>query len=130
LDEQATATTDNVTTAADAGCVINEEWFGRTVVVSASGVVDMLTSPHLEASLTTSLKRNPAAIIVDLSEVEFLASAGMGVLVAAREQAASDIRFGVVASGPATSRPLTLIGLADIIGLYPTLAEARDALGA
>ncbi|HNA50209.1 MAG TPA: STAS domain-containing protein [Mycobacterium sp.] len=130
MDEQATATTDNVTTAADAGCVINEEWFGRTVVVSASGVVDMLTSPHLEASLTTSLKRNPAAIIVDLSEVEFLASAGMGVLVAAREQAASDIRFGVVASGPATSRPLTLIGLADIIGLYPTLAEARDALGA
>lgn len=130
MDEQATATTDNVTTAADAGCVINEEWFGRTVVVSASGVVDMLTSPHLEASLTTSLKRNPAAIIVDLSEVEFLASAGMGVLVAAREQAATDIRFGVVASGPATSRPLTLIGLADIIGLYPTLAEARDALGA
>ena len=130
MDEQATATTDNVTTAADAGCVINEEWFGRTVVVSASGVVDMLTSPHLEASLTTSLKRNPAAIIVDLSEVEFLASAGMGVLVAAREQAASDIRFGVVANGPATSRPLTLIGLADIIGLYPTLAEARDALGA
>jgi anti-anti-sigma factor len=130
LDEQATATTDNVTTAADAGCVINEEWFGRTVVVSASGVVDMLTSPHLEASLTTSLKRNPAAVIVDLSEVEFLASAGMGVLVAAREQAATDIRFGVVASGPATSRPLTLIGLADIIGLYPTLAEARDALGA
>ena len=130
MDEQATATTDNVTTAADAGCVINEEWFGRPVVVSASGVVDMLTSPHLEASLTTSLKRNPAAVIVDLSEVEFLASAGMGVLVAAREQAASDIRFGVVASGPATSRPLTLIGLADIIGLYPTLAEARDALGA
>ena len=130
MDEQATATTDNVTTAADAGCVINEEWFGRTVVVSASGVVDMLTSPQLEASLTTSLKRNPAAIIVDLSEVEFLASAGMGVLVAAREQAAPDTRFGVVASGPATSRPLTLIGLADIIGLYPTLAEARDALGA
>ena len=130
MDEQATATTDNVTTAADAGCVINEEWFGRTVVVSASGVVDMLTSPLLEASLTTSLKQKPAAIIVDLSEVEFLASAGMGVLVAAREQAASDIRFGVVASGPATSRPLTLIGLADIIGLYPTLAEARDALGA
>ena len=40
-----------------------------------------------------------------------------------------DIRFGVVASGPATSRPLTLIGLADIIGLYPTLTEARNALG-
>lgn len=89
----------------------------------------MLTSPLLEASITTSLKKNPTAVIVDLTDVDFLASAGMGVLVAAREQAASDIRFGVVASGPATSRPLTLIGLADIIGLYPTLTEARNALG-
>ena len=129
MDEQATATTDNVTAAPDGGCVINEEWFGRMVVVSASGVVDMLTSSLLEASITTSLKKNPTAVIVDLTDVDFLASAGMGVLVAAREQAASDIRFGVVASGPATSRPLTLIGLADIIGLYPTLTEARNALG-
>lgn len=128
MDEQATAT-NNVTTAPNAGCVINEEWSGRTVVVSASGVVDMLTSPQLKASITSSLRKNPSAIIVDLSDVDFLASAGMGVLVAAREQAASDIRFGVVASGPATSRPLTLVGLADIIGLYPTLDEARAALG-
>lgn len=128
MDEQATAT-DNVTAAPNVGCVINEEWFGRMVVVSASGVVDMLTSPQLEASITTSLKKKPTAIIIDLTDVEFLASAGMGVLVAAREQAASDIGFGVVASGPATSRPLTLIGLADIIGLYPNLTEARNALG-
>jgi anti-anti-sigma factor len=120
---------NNVTTAPNAGCVINEEWSGRLVVVSASGVVDMLTSPQFEASITSSLQKNPSAIIVDLTDVDFLASAGMGVLVAAREQAASDIRFGVVASGPATSRPLTLVGLADIIGLYPNLDEARSALG-
>ena len=127
MDEQATAT--GTTTAANTGCLINEEWFGRTVVISASGVVDMLTSPQLEASIATSLTKNPAAIIVDLSEVDFLASAGMGVLVAARDKASADIGFGVVASGPATSRPLKLVGLADIIGLYATLDEARAALG-
>jgi len=130
LDEQATATNNKVATAPNAGCVILEEWVGRTVVVSASGVVDMLTSPQLEASIEKSLKKNPAAIIVDLTGVDFLASAGMGVLVAARDQAASDVGFGVVASGPATSRPLKLVGLADIIGLYSTLDEARTALGA
>jgi anti-sigma B factor antagonist len=122
LDEQATAT-------ANTGCVIDEEWFGRTVVISTSGVVDMLTSPQLEASITASLKKDPAAIIVDLSGVEFLASAGMGVLVAARDKAPAEMGFGVVASGPATSRPLKLVGLADIIGLYETLEEARAALG-
>jgi len=128
LDEQATAT-NSTTTTANTGCVISEEWFGRTVVLGASGVIDMLTSPQLEVSIATSLKKNPTAIIVDLTDVEFLASAGMGVLVAARDQAAPEIGFGVVASGPATSRPLKLVGLAEIVGLYSTLDEARTALG-
>ena len=117
------------TTTANTGCVISEEWFGRTIVLGASGVIDMLTAPQLEASIAISLKKNPTAIIVDLTDVEFLASAGMGVLVAARDQASPDIGFGVVASGPATSRPLKLVGLADIVGLYATLDEARSALG-
>jgi len=128
LDEQATAT-NSMTTTANTGCVISEEWFGRTVVLGASGVIDMLTSPQLEVSIATSLKKNPTAIIVDLTDVEFLASAGMGVLVAARDQAAPEIGFGVVASGPATSRPLKLVGLAEIVGLYSTLDEALAALG-
>jgi anti-anti-sigma factor len=128
LDEQGTAAT-GTTTAANTGCVIDEQWFGRTVVISAAGVVDMLTSPQLETSIATSLTKDPKAIIVDLSGVDFLASAGMGVLVAARDKASAEIGFGVVASGPATSRPLKLVGLADIVGLYETLEEARAALG-
>jgi anti-sigma B factor antagonist len=128
LDEQATAA-NSMTTTTNTGCVISEEWFGRTVVLGASGVIDMLTSPQLEVSITTSLEKNPTAIIVDLTDVDFLASAGMGVLVAARDQASPEIGFGVVASGPATSRPLKLVGLAEIVGLYATLDEARAALG-
>jgi anti-sigma B factor antagonist len=128
LDEQATAT-NSMTTTANTGCVVSEEWFGRTVVLGASGVIDMLTSPQLEVSIATSLKKNPTAIIVDLTDVDFLASAGMGVLVAARDQASPEVGFGVVASGPATSRPLKLVGLAEIVGLFSTLGEARAALG-
>jgi anti-sigma B factor antagonist len=128
LDEQATAA-NSMTTTANTGCVISEEWFGRTVVLGASGVIDMLTSPQLEVSIATSLEKNPTAIIVDLTDVDFLASAGMGVLVAARDQASPEIGFGVVSSGPATSRPLKLVGLAEIVGLYSTLDEARAALG-
>ena len=113
-----------------AGCVVGEEWFGRVVVVSASGVVDMLTSPQLEDSIAASLSKKPAALIVDLTDVEFLASAGMGVLVAAHDQASPEIGFAVVASGPATSRPLKLVGIADIVNLYSTRDEALATLGA
>ena len=109
--------------------MISEDWVGRTVVISASGVIDMLTSPQLKAAIGASMDKNPNAVIVDLTDVDFLASAGMGVLVAARDRAAGHTGFGVVANGPATSRPLTLIGLADVIGMYPTLQEARAALG-
>lgn len=129
LNERSFAT-NPLATATSAGCFINEEWIGRTVVISATGALDMLTSPQLESSITTSLRKNPSAMIIELSAVDFLASAGMGVLVAARDQTNGTVRFGVVADGPATSRPLRLVGLADMIGLYPTLAAARDALGA
>lgn len=115
---------------APTGCAINEEWFDRTVVVAVSGVLDMLTSPQLQATISSAISKNPGAVIVDLSDVDFLASAGMGVLVAARDQADGKVGFGVVASGPATSRPLKLVGLAEVIGLYRTLEEARAALEA
>lgn len=67
-------------------CVIGEEWVGRVAVLSVSGVVDMLTAPQLEEAITTSLGKTPAALVVDLTDVEFLASAGMGVLVGAHDQ--------------------------------------------
>ncbi len=88
----------------------------------------MLTSSQLEASIASSLQRKPPAIIVDLTDVDFLASAGMSVLVAARDRLPSTVKFGVVADGPATSRPLKLVGLAEVIGLYETLDEALTAL--
>ncbi len=128
--DNSTAATNSVATAPTAGCVVTEEWIGRTVVIAASGALDMLTSPRLKASLVAVLKQNPSAIIVDLTDVDFLASAGMGVLVAARDLAGDRVRFAVVASGPATSRPLKLVGLADLIGLHPSRDKALTAIGA
>ena len=125
MDQQPSAA-HNIATAT--GCVINEYWVGSTAVIAVSGVVDMLTSPKLEAVIVAVLAKKPAALIIDLSNVDFLASAGMGVLVSARDRASETAGFAVVASGPATSRPLRLVGLADLLGMYPTLDEARAAL--
>ena len=115
---------------APTGCVITEDWIGRTAVIAVSGVLDMLTSPQLEATISATVGKNPTAVVVDLTDVEFLASAGMGVLVSARDQSDGKYGFAVVASGPATSRPLKLVGLAEVVGLYSTLDEARAALEA
>jgi anti-anti-sigma factor len=109
-------------------CVIGEEWVGRVAVLSVSGVVDMLTAPQLEEAITASLAKSPTALVVDLTDVEFLASAGMGVLVGAHDQLPEDVKFGVVADGPVTSRPLKLVGIADIVDLFQTRDEALAKL--
>lgn len=87
----------------------------------------MLTSPQLETAINTALDQNPAGVVIDFTDVEFLASAGMGVLVAAHDKAGSDVAISVVADGPATSRPLKLVGIADIVAMYPNLDEALAA---
>jgi anti-sigma B factor antagonist len=50
------------------------------------------------------------------------------VLIAAQDELAPSVRFAVVADGPATSRPLKLVGVTDVVDLYPTLDEALNAL--
>lgn len=112
------------------GCGVNEEWIGRTAVITVSGVLDMLTSPKLEAAIAAAVDKAPTAVVVDLSDVDFLASAGMGVLVSAHDDADGNYGFAVVADGPATSRPLKLVGLAEMLGLRSTLDEVRAVLEA
>ena len=88
----------------------------------------MITAPQLEDAIKAALAKTPEGIVVDLTEVEFLASAGMGVLVAAHDEAPEGVAIRIVAEGPATSRPLKLVGIADIVPLDATLDAALNAL--
>jgi anti-sigma B factor antagonist len=98
------------------------------VVIAVSGEVDALTAPQLSAAIDDATTGSPAGVIVDLSKVKFLASAGLGLLVATQEQVTVNARFGVVADGPTTRRPITLLGLDSVITLYRTLDEALNAM--
>ena len=109
-------------------CGIDDHRVGEISVVSVTGTVDMLTAPRLEEAIRSATKSSPSALVVDLSRVEFLASAGMGVLVASKNALSPTVRFAVVADGPATSRPLKLIGIADVVELFATLDEALTVL--
>lgn len=133
MDEQREAIVDNAaaedsTASSGSTCVVSERLVDEVAIVAASGVIDMLTAPQLEEALRAAIEKNPEHLVVDLTEVEFLASAGMGVLVAAHEEAGTTTRLCVVAEGPATSRPLKLVGIADIVPLFATLDEAVASL--
>ncbi|MCV7090168.1 STAS domain-containing protein [Mycobacterium interjectum] len=98
------------------------------VVLSVSGEVDMLSAPQLAEAVRAALAERPPALVIDLTKVDFLASAGMTVLVTAQAEVAPPTRFAVVANGPATSRPIKLMGLDKVLALYSTLDSALSRI--
>lgn len=103
---------------------VEESRVNDAVVLAVSGEVDMLTAPQLEEAIRTALTARPAALVIDLSKVEFLASAGMSVLVTAQAEAQPHTRLAVVAEGAATSRPIKLMGIDALVPLYRDLDSA------
>lgn len=110
------------------GFQVGKHQVDQAVVLTVSGEVDMLSAPRLAEAIHTSLATSPAALIVDLSKVDFLASAGMTVLLAAQDEAAPSTRFAVVAHGAATSRPIQLTKLDSVLPLYSTLDNALESV--
>jgi anti-sigma B factor antagonist len=94
------------------------------VVLAVAGEVDMLSAPQLAEAIHTALAAKPAALVVDLTKVEFLASAGLSVLVNGQAEVVPPTKFAVVADGPATSRPIKLMGIDSVLSLHRTLDNA------
>ncbi|HVQ99242.1 MAG TPA: STAS domain-containing protein [Mycobacterium sp.] len=112
----------------DADFTVDESWVDGLVVVSVGGSIDMLSAPWLTEAIDAALAKEPAGMIIDLSKVDFLASAGMSVLMSFHRNADHSRSFAVVADGPATHRPLTLMGLDEVLPLYRTLNDALSTL--
>lgn len=110
--------------------LVEEHWHETTVVLRCRGDIDMLTAPQLGDAAEGVLDRHPAIVVIDLSEVDFLASAGMSMLIAARDKVSPSAGFAVVADGPGTSRPLEIVGLSDAINMHPTLDAALASITA
>jgi anti-anti-sigma factor len=99
-------------------------------VLAVAGEIDLATAPALEQAITSALANDPTALVIELSAVTFMASAGMQILATTQQKVSKSAQFAVVADGPATSRPIQLTGLDEILGLYPTLDEALTAVRA
>lgn len=59
-----------------------------------------------------------------------MASVGLRILAATQEKVSKSVQVAVVASNPATSRPMQLTGLDKVLSLYPTLDDALTAMAA
>jgi anti-anti-sigma factor len=102
------------------------------VVVAVSGEFDMATCDVVSQALHAHLDATPLGMVIDLSEVEFLGSAGLAVLIEVDKRAPErHTRLGIVTSGsPAVTRVMQISGLASILPIYPTIDDAVTRLAA
>ncbi len=94
-------------------------------VFELSGSLDIATSPTVRAALSEASERGDHRLIVDLTNVEFLDSTGLGALIGAQRRAkeyAGEVRL-VVKEGQIL-RLLRITGLLKVFAVFATLPGA------
>lgn len=101
---------------------------GQTVL-SVKGEVDMYSAPTLRDRLSDLIDSGHHTVVVDLSDVGFLDSTGLGTLVAARQNATE--RGGslpLVCDHERVLKLFRITGLDAVFTIYASVADAVQAL--
>ena len=96
------------------------------VVVEVAGEVDLATAEEVAVVVLAAFEGHPGTVVVDLTDVRFLASAGLSVLVQAERTAreSNQLLHVVVGEHLSVARSLTTSGLANHLTLFHRLDDA------
>ncbi len=100
---------------------------GSTLVFRLRGSLDLATAPTVRAALVEATEGGSHHLIVDLTQLEFLDSTGLGVLVGAHRRTAErdgSLRL-VVNDGSDLCACLTLPGLIAVFAVYRSMDDAQ-----
>ncbi|GAA4599490.1 STAS domain-containing protein [Planotetraspora phitsanulokensis] len=93
-------------------------------VVSVSGEIDIITEPAFRAQVDELLDRPVTRLVFDLTELRFLDSAGLRVILDAYTRLGRGDRVVVCGLLPNIQRLFHILGLSGRLPIYPTLDEA------
>jgi anti-sigma B factor antagonist len=94
-------------------------------LVSASGELDLYSAGCLRARIEEADTVGADTVLVDLSEISFLDSAGLGVLVQETERLEGrGHSLVLVTNDPRTRRVVEVTGLNRVLRTYATLQDA------
>lgn len=99
--------------------------FSDRVQVSVAGEIGVAAEDKFREALTSALSQDTPCLVVDLADVPFMASAGVGVLMGIRAVLVARGASLVLSSlSPPVARVLEVTGAADLI---PIAADPEDA---
>ncbi|MFH8368591.1 STAS domain-containing protein [Streptomyces sp. NPDC018031] len=116
---------------------VTEAVRGEWAVLSVSGEMDLVTSPAVRQHVHDAVADGRHAVVLDLSEVRFCDSSGVGVLIATRRllrSCSGRLRLILPAQdapdGSHVNRVLAALGVRRLFEVYPDVAAATEAAAA
>lgn len=103
--------------------VLGVEQQGDACVVKLGGELDLYNAPQVRQALADACASS-ARVVVDLSEVEFIDSTALGVLIEGRARLANRRAFLLAAPGLETRRALEISGLDKHFTVHDSVSEA------
>jgi anti-sigma B factor antagonist len=96
-----------------------------TIVLHIVGEIDAVTAPALTAALARIWATQPGVVVLDMSEVGFLGTAGLSELLNAAERAeATHASLRLVGGPRCVERALQVAGLSSRLPVCPDLEQA------
>ena len=96
-------------------------------VVRLGGELDLYNAHVVRDALVGACANGPNRLVVDLSEVEFMDSTALGVLIEARTKLPDRRAFVLAAPGVETRRALQISGLDRHFAVHDTVPDALTA---
>ena len=97
------------------------------IVVRLTGELDLYNAHLVREALLAAAKREPERLVVELSEVTFIDSTGLGVLIEARTKLKNRGAFLLASPGLETRRALEISGLDRHFAVHDSLDDALAA---
>jgi anti-sigma B factor antagonist len=100
----------------------------RISVLSLAGELDLSTIPNVEGTLFEELRARPE-LVIDLTQLVFIDSSGIGLLIRASHAKNGDGRMHfAVASGSQVERVFGLTRIDRVLPIFPSRERAIGAL--
>jgi anti-anti-sigma factor len=109
---------------------IQSERHQQTLVVSLAGSFDALTADQVQRTIAMQFDGGQQQIVLDLSQLDFMSSSGVRVLVdTVKRSRGLDGGLRLAAPQPGVRRTLEIAGLVRILQVYPSVEEAVRSFG-
>ncbi len=101
-----------------------------SLVFSFTGQLDAYSEKQFLTYITDVLQANPFPAIIDLSNIDFLDSSGLGALVQTAKKCSTSKRSFIVVGNARVIQTIKLVRLEEFLHLAPDLTTALSQLAA